>query len=757
MPESSGKERVKLLNQLADLYIHEAAQDSGLQQAQEALQLATSLEYEEGRVRAFYNLGKFHAFQSNFPSAVENYQKSISLASRIDDQKLLVAPYSDLSYIYGELGNYSKALEYALAAVRITDELNQIVGDQSQVYDNISYIYQELGNLKDAKKYALLALKADSLYGDQTDYALGLNNLGEIYKTEGDYAQALELYQRALRIFEGSDNKQALIRFVYSSISEVMIEQKSPDEAIPYLEKSLQLNREYDDTEGLIYDSGLMSQAYLQKKNPEKALQYANLMIEKAEKAGFNDLLRDGYKYAASAYAGLGRFQQAFSHERYHAELSQRLYQENATRQIAEMQTEYELDKKEREIVILNERQKQQEVLINQKNIQTRFLIFSSLLGVALLLVLFMRFRDKQYQNKVLESQKKQIEKQNQNLEKLNAMTNKQKSEIEKQKDNIEAQHQELAKKNKEIQRKQSELQRTYQDLNRSHRELTKAHDELSRTAQALDESNAKLEHSYGQITSSITYAKRIQEAMLPDPEMIRQTFSDFFILYRPRDIVSGDFYWYAEVENKAVVVVADCTGHGVPGAIMSMAGNAYLNQIVLSQRTTNPAQILEKLHQSISAALRQQQTENKDGMDATVCVLDKAGQEIVFAGAKNPLVYLKEGELYYLRGDRTMIGGFTRKSTSREPFQNHVIPIDAPLTLYMYSDGYQDQFGGSQNTKFMSKRFRKLLQNTAGGAMATQKERLEETFVSWRGESKQLDDVLVVGLKISPQDVNNS
>lgn len=753
LEQANGQQRVDILNQLAEIYIQEAAQDSGRQQAEEAIQLAESIEYEAGKTKAYYNLGKFYAFQARFPEALENYQKSIAIGTKLQDSRLLIPTYNDLSYIYSELGNYSKALEYALNSARLSDQLNEVVGDQSQTYDNISFIYQELGNFDDAKTYARAALEADSIYGDRADYALGINNLGEIYKSEGDYARALELYQKALRIFNETDSKPGLVRYIYSSIGEVMVLQENPDEAIEYLKKALKLDREYSDKEGIIYESGLLSQAYLQKKDYGQALRYAQEMESLSEQMNFNELLRQSYQYLASAYAGQRNYQKAFEYENQYARLSDQLYQDNATRHIAEMKAEYELDKKEEEILLLNERQKQQDVLLEQHTIQTRFLVFSSLLGVALIFVLFFRFREKQYANKVLESQKNKIEEQNRNLEELNKTTNKQKKEIERQKSNIEKQNEALAAKNEEVQRKQSELQRTYQDLNHSHLELTQAHEELRQTAEALDESNAKLEHSYGQITSSINYAKRIQEAMLPDPKAIRQTFKDFFLFSRPRDIVSGDFYWYAELDESAIFIVADCTGHGVPGAIMSMAGNAYLNQIVLSQQVTSPDKILEALHQNISRALRQQETDNKDGMDVTVCVLNKKEKQIYFSGAKNPLVYLREGKLHYLKGDRTMIGGVTKLEKVREPFTVHQIPVDAELRLYMYSDGYQDQFGGQDGHKFMSKRFRQLLQNTATEQMEAQGKRLQEVFDDWRGENKQLDDVLVVGLKISPED----
>ncbi|MGF1532667.1 MAG: tetratricopeptide repeat protein [Bernardetiaceae bacterium] len=749
LAQAQGRQRVDILNQLSLIYTEIATEDSGRVEAEEAIRLAKGIEYNEGLAQAHYALGQFYAFQSQFIEALEQYQKGMQIARNTGQAKLMISLYTALAYIYSELGNYSKALDYTLQALRLMDDLpDKSEVNTAQIFEGLSFIYEQLGNLSEARAYAVAALSADSARGDTVGYALGINNLGEIYKLEKNYDKALELYQQALQIVENHQEKTALVRYMYSGIGEVLTLQGKADQAIPYLRDALELNNTYDDSEGIVHDSDLMSRAHLQQKNYPEALRYAQQAKEGAIALQLQDQLRQIYQQLSNIHAATNNYPEAFAYQRKYAELSDQIYQDNATRHLAEMKAEYDLDKKEEEILLLNERQRQQELLIRQQTTQTRFLIALSLLGLALIFVLFFRFREKQYANKVLESQKHQIEEQNQNLARLNAIANQQKEEIE-------AQNKILASKNEEIERKQGELQRTYQDLNRSHAELTQTHEQLSQTARVLDETNFKLAHSYGQIRSSITYAKRIQEAMLPDHQQIAEGFDDFFVLFKPRDIVSGDFYWYAKVNQQSVLVVADCTGHGVPGAIMSMLGNAYLNQIIVNQQLVHPGEILERLHQNISTALRQQQTENKDGMDATVLVWDKTTGIVQFAGAKNPLVYVKDGQMVYLKGDRTMIGGFSRR-TDREPFHTHTITVDAPTYFYMFSDGFHDQFGGSDGTKFMSKRFRQLLANTRPrGRMEDQCQQLVSVFEQWQGDHKQLDDVLVVGLKLLPKNAD--
>ena len=256
-----------------------------------------------------------------------------------------------------------------------------------------------------------------------------------------------------------------------------------------------------------------------------------------------------------------------------------------------------------------------------------------------------------------------------------------------------------------------------------------------------------RLEKANQNFTSSINYAKRIQEAILPSIDTIRHYLPESFVLFRPRDIVSGDFYWFHEQYGKVFIAAIDCTGHGVPGAFMSMIGNDLLNEIVLNVGIEEPDYILSELHIGVRSALRQETTDNRDGMDIAICMIDKIAGRLDFAGAKRPLVYMKDGEAHILKGTPSSIGGQQHKTHRR--YEKKSISTAGIDAFYIFSDGYQDQFGGEHGKKFRSKQFRDLLLKIHKEPMAAQGELLDTALLKWRGNIRQIDDVLVMGFKL--------
>jgi len=257
------------------------------------------------------------------------------------------------------------------------------------------------------------------------------------------------------------------------------------------------------------------------------------------------------------------------------------------------------------------------------------------------------------------------------------------------------------------------------------------------------------IEQKNKDITASINYAQRIQRAMLPQIKLIKETFDDAFIFFRPRDIVSGDFYWHTDIDGKTIIAAIDCTGHGVPGAFMSLIGEAYLNQIIKRQRIVSPDEILNELHKNIRKALKQDEIENSDGMDMAICTYEKATKTIEFAGAKNPLVYIQNNELVVVKGDKHPIGGIQWEKDNIRTFTKQTLQITQPTSFYIYSDGFVDQVGGPNLRKFMTKQLNALFLEIYNQPCDVQELILNENFIKWRGEHRQIDDVLIVGFKI--------
>jgi len=276
-----------------------------------------------------------------------------------------------------------------------------------------------------------------------------------------------------------------------------------------------------------------------------------------------------------------------------------------------------------------------------------------------------------------------------------------------------------------------------------------------------VKERTKKIEEQKNKITDSIAYAKKIQEAMLPSEKLLKRHFPDSFVFYRPKDIVSGDFYWFAQPEtdewgkenNKVFLAAADCTGHGVPGAFMSMIGNTLLNEIVNSKKHFTPSAILSELNEGVIEALNQKDTENEesqsDGMDITLCQIDTIAGKIEIACANHVVIIINEEESKLIEGDIFSIGGMFSVLRKAE-YTNHSIDIKKDTAIYMFSDGFQDQFGGENNQKFMLNRLQRMLFEMRNEPMDIQLKKLEEAFENWKGDQRQIDDILVMGIKLN-------
>ncbi|GIV28110.1 MAG: hypothetical protein KatS3mg027_1924 [Bacteroidia bacterium] len=271
---------------------------------------------------------------------------------------------------------------------------------------------------------------------------------------------------------------------------------------------------------------------------------------------------------------------------------------------------------------------------------------------------------------------------------------------------------------------------------------------EVVRQKEEIERQRVKLEHLYNEVTDSIKYAKRIQEAILPLEADVKKQLPDSFVLYKPKDIVSGDFYWMEKVGKKVFFAAVDCTGHGVPGAFMSIVGYNLLKQIVKEEN--NPGEILNKLSKGVKDTLHQgvEEGTSKDGMDIALCSYDSETYELQFAGAYNPLYLVRDGKLIEIKADKFPIGGALEDSDYRK-YTSHNIQLKKGDTIYIFSDGYADQFGGTKGKKFMVKQFRQLILDIQNKSMEEQKRFLNDTIENWRGAHEQVDDILVIGVRI--------
>lgn len=266
-----------------------------------------------------------------------------------------------------------------------------------------------------------------------------------------------------------------------------------------------------------------------------------------------------------------------------------------------------------------------------------------------------------------------------------------------------------------------------------------------------LKDTNDQLSDAFKDIKDSINYAQKIQQSILPVQSKINAAFPDSFILFKPRDIVSGDFYWFGSVSKDGntfhIIAAADCTGHGVPGAFMSMVGNTILNEIVITKHIIDPSEILSQLHHGIRTALQQSENESRDGMDICLCCINTVTREVRYAGAFNPLWILRtSSEIEIIKATKSAIGGFTPDD---QVFESHTLQLQKGESLYLFTDGYADQFGGDQGKKLTAKKFREAILQNKEKTMREQGFFLENYLDIWKGKEFQVDDILVIGVRV--------
>jgi serine phosphatase RsbU (regulator of sigma subunit) len=247
------------------------------------------------------------------------------------------------------------------------------------------------------------------------------------------------------------------------------------------------------------------------------------------------------------------------------------------------------------------------------------------------------------------------------------------------------------------------------------------------------------------EITDSINYAQRIQQVILPQQEEVGNYFKDWFVFFQPKDVVSGDFYWVTQKEEKTYIAAIDCTGHGVPGAFMSMIGYTLLNEILNNSEIISPADVLKELRRGVIKSLKQKgvEGENKDGMDIALCLF--SGNKLQYAGAYNPLWLIRNKEIIEYKADKQPIGIYGEKLN---PFTNHTIDLQSGDSVYIFTDGYADQFGGPEGKKFKYSKLKELLLSVQQEPMNKQKDIISKQFRKWKGNLEQVDDVLLIGIK---------
>ena len=596
---------------------------------------------------------------NNSPLVARYYaEKCRKLAVKADDKRLVCLSLITLSSTYRMAGENNKSIELMNEAVKTAETVNNSA--------LLADCYQELGLISQAQndpqrsiEYNLKSISIHKLNKNLIGLSGAYNNLGIGYAQIGKWDEAMRYFREGLAIELKRQNKYSLGND-YNNIGIFYIIKGNIDSAEHYIRLGLKLREEANDKIGICGSYNNLALLELERKNPEKALINANTayaickqiqsvkeLIEIMETFYKIHLSKNEYKTALEYYV------------RRDSVIRKSEYDSN-TKKLSEMQSNIELEKKEKEILEKDLQIEKASVDEKKKNL---IIIFSFLGLIVLLIIVFYVLRT----NKKINSANKVISSQKQVIE-------------EKHKD----------------------------------------------------------------ITDSINYAQKIQTALIISEKSLSSRVDNLFVMFKPRDIVSGDFYWFGEKNGYKLLAVADCTGHGVPGAFMSMIGITLLNQIVNEKGVTSPAEILNKLREGVISSLNQTNEESgkRDGMDVSVIAWNK--NELIYAGANNPCVVISNNQITELKPDKQPVGLYERQ----EPFSEQKMDLKTVDSIYLFTDGIVDQFGGSDNKKVKMKLFKEWLGEIATFESVKQKSELESKFSNWKKNYEQTDDILVIGIK---------
>lgn len=628
------------------------------------------------KIKTLNMLSRQYIKTSNYVQALKYGEEAEQLSEKINNKKRMAISYYIIGMIYNDQGNYEKALSKHLKALEIMEEIGD-KGGVANSYNSMGIIYDAQLNYPKALELYLKALKIYEKLGDKTGIANAYNNIGIIYDSQKNESKALEQYLKALKIYETTGDKEG-VATTYNNIGYSYMKQNEYEKSLNNYLKAAKISEKLGDREAMALNYNNIGDAYTKQGKFEAAYHYLIQSLILSKEIGSKDDIKEAYVSLSELYEKKGDYKKAYEYHKFYSDIKDSLLNQQSGKQITEMNSKYESEKKDRDIELLTKTQELQQDEVNKQKLIRNVFVGGLMLALMLAFILYNRYNIKQ---------------------KLSAA--------------LSLKNSELLQKNKLIE-KQNE-----------------------------------------KIIDSITYAQRIQQSILMEENEIQNYLPDSFIFYQPKDIVSGDFYWCSKINDKIIIAAIDCTGHGVPGAFMSMVGNTLLNQIVNEKHVTVPSEILRLLNIEIYQTLHQEKdgTLSRDGMDVALCCIDYENNNLQFAGAQNPLYILSDNEVSIIKGDKQGIGGGGSIAKIFNPlkteYTNHIIPIKKEMSIYLFSDGYMDQFGGKDRKKFGVQKFKEIVVNNQNSSMSMQKEIFANALADWKGNKPQTDDILVMGVRL--------
>lgn len=711
-------------------YLDSLAQSEKI--SNQLLALAHEKDSLKHEANAYFQLGKINNERGSNDTALILMNKALELRKKVGNQRDIAETYNKIGRLYNELADYQKSFDCYINVIKIREEINDPYG-LAVAYINFGVALINLGDYQLALEQFQKALKTFEQINDQEGIANSCNGIGMVYENlsqstlavkenEANYNKALEYHQRALDIYQKLEKKSEEgkslqnIANVYSRLATNQFVAKYGEEwedslikltskailssfekSIDYYNKSLEIFKATKDEAQISIVDINQGATYSWARDWNRANRYLGEALELARKLNLPYEKANALFSLGESNLNQGNTIQAESYFLECAKMAKDLEIKDTER--------YCYEKLSKLYEQIGEVQKA--LTYNKLSVKIKDEIFNE-----------------KSQKAITEMQTKY------ETEKKDLALNLQDSVIKRQKLTI-------------IGAIIGAVLILLVALL-----LLKMIKEKQKANRILEEKNELITQQKKEITDSIRYASRIQRAILPSDEILLQTLPQHFVLYLPRDIVSGDFFWLSKRGGKIVIVAADCTGHGVPGAFMSMLGVSFLYEIVNKEGIMQPASILNYLRDHVKHTLSQtgKKDEAKDGMDISLCVFDPNEMKLEWAGAYNPLYLIRNGELMEYKADKMPIA---IHMNDHLPFTNNEISVQKGDTFYISSDGYADQFGGADGRKFMSKKFKEMLLQIWDKPMDEQKEIIQKAHLDWKGDHEQVDDILVFGVRV--------
>ncbi len=679
-----------------------------------ALKFSQQINFKRGQCLSYLNMGSVCRDQGNYADAIKDESKALEFAEELHDSLTMASTYSNIGSIYDRMGNYTEALKNNLLALK-TD---QLAGNKRMTISDflsIGNLYQEQGNYPEALKQLLMSLKVAEELKDKQGIGNAYGNIGIIYQAQGNKEEALSNYQKSLKIEIEIGNKYA-VGYDYANIGSIYLMMHNYDSALVNQFHALKSEQEIGDKDGMSNTYSNLGNIYYEQGNYVDALKYQALSLRIEEETGN----KDGAGYAFVGLAYIATRQKDYAKAKAYADSALNMSKQTGDRAIAV------------------------QVFKSFSQMDSATNNFKAAYGD------YKRYINYRDSLKNEENTKKIVSEQ------MQYEFDKKQAEEKAEQDKKDAIHNEQTKKQRIVIYSVSlglllvlllaiTIFRSLQQNKKKTKIILEQKVEVEKKNVVIEEQKAIVEQKNRDILDSIVYAKRLQDAILPPLSIIEKYLPDSFVLYKPKDIVAGDFYWMEKAGDNILIAACDCTGHGVPGALVSVVCSNALNRTVKEFGITEPGKILDKVRELVLETFEKSESEVKDGMDISLCCINQKTGELQWSGAYNPLWYIQNGEMKEVIADKQPIG----KTDVAKAFNTNKLKLNKGDILYLFTDGYADQFGGPKGKKFKYKQFQELLVQNSKMKMQEQKQFIETAFEEWQGNLEQVDDVLVIGIRV--------